>query len=286
MHYFYTLAALTAGVSTVSAAPLSADVISAVKSHFNLPLARRDDPIQTQSPIDGIPGCSGEGEDPTYAQGPSAHKDGEGVFIGTDCTTGHHSQHCWTDYYLVGTTDGYGDWYKAMGNIDCPDGGGNCQQMIGKTDQQCKSFTWGISEEVNAGFEWEIGFKLGASFTSTQSWTKQTCNGDTNTNSCTWTDTGCHSIWASQLITTVQGYKRRSCVSPTDDSTANMPNSPKRDDGFYTRGMMDFTVPITGMTQYNCDGTCASDYAGPGDVPTSPNGGAFTPWTGTVPKNG
>jgi hypothetical protein len=291
MRYSFTLAALAATMSAVSAAPFSADVVDAVRSHFNIALDKRDEPTAFQTPVDGIPGCSGEGEDPTYAKGPSSHKDGEGVFIGTDCSTGHGDSHCWTDYYLVGTTEGYGTWYKAMGNIDCPDGPGNCQQSIGKTDQQCKSFSWGITETIEAGFESEIGLKIGASFSSNQQWTKQTCSGDTNTNTCVWTNGEdqkgtCHSIWASQLVTTVHGYKRRSCIAQTSSPDANMHDSPKRDDGYYTRGMMDFDVPIAGMTEYNCDGSCGSDYSGPGAVPTSPNDGKFTPWTGVAPKIG
>jgi hypothetical protein len=234
-----------------------------------------------QSPISGLPGCSksdqgkSDNQDPTWATGTSNYTDGEGVNVGNDCTTGHNSNHCWTDYFLVGTTVSYDNWYEAIGDINCSQNG-TCAQAISQLQQTCKSTEWSVSETISTEFEFEI-VKVGLSVTVTAGQTYQSCNGNTTMETCTWTDGGCHSVWAAQRVTNAHGYTRRSCVSPTSDTNANMPNSPKRSDGFYTRGMMDFSVPLSDGNSISCDGQCGSTY-NPGPLPAVPGGGALQPW--------
>jgi hypothetical protein len=187
-----------------------------------------------------------------------------------------------TDYYIVGTTAAYQPWSRLTGDINCTDTS-TCSKALADAAMKCTTFTWSVTETVSAKFEFELKaftLGLGAEISSTQGQSKQTCNTHTTTDTCSWDDDGCHSVWGSQLVTYVHGYKRRTCRSPAG-AGVNMPDQPARDGGdFYTRGMMDFQIPIGGQTTVQCDGECRSDYMGPQDLPSSPDGGQMTPWAG------
>ena len=262
------VAAALAFAGVVSATPLP----ELIESHLQ---ARG-----LQSPVSGLPGCgtSDEGqpdnEDPTWAVGQSNYTDGEGYNVGNDCTTGHGSQHCWTDYFLVGTTETYNDWYN-IASINCTDSS-NCYINTAQLSQSCTTTTWSVSETISSEIDFEIA-KIGFSISVTAGQSYQSCNGNTTTADCTWDDQQCHSAWAAARIATVLGYKRRSCVSPTNNPQANMPNQPKRSDGFYTRGMMDFAIPLANGNYVNCGGNCDATYT-PGALPPIAGGGVMVPW--------
>jgi hypothetical protein len=76
-------AVAAASLTSVFAAPTTSELLDLVKR------------TELQHPVDGLPSCSGEGEDPSFAAGQSAFKDGEGVFIGDDCSSGHKKNSCW-----------------------------------------------------------------------------------------------------------------------------------------------------------------------------------------------
>jgi hypothetical protein len=150
-----------------------------------------------QSPVPGLPRCSqghkgkpnGENEDPTYAIGTSNYTDGQGGFIGDDC---HHKNHCWTDYFLVGYQNSYDNWYKVVGDLQCP-ATGTCSQAISSQLQTCKTDTWIVSENIGATAKTEL-LDLSVDVTVTEGQVYQACNANTTTDTCNWTDAACHSI--------------------------------------------------------------------------------------------
>jgi hypothetical protein len=234
-----------------------------------------------QSPVSGLPGCSisdsgqSDNQDPTWAVGQSNYTDGEGYDVGNDCNGGSGADHCWTDYFIVGTEEAYNNWYEAIGDIQCS-GNGSCSQSISQLQQQCTTTTWSVSTTITTDFEFEIA-KIGLAVTLTGGQSYMSCSANTTTETCTWTDSGCHSVWAAQRLTTVYGYKRRSCNTPTNAPNANMPNTQQRSDGYYTRGMMDFAIPLATGNAITCNGTCASNYS-PGVLPSIPGGNTLVPW--------
>lgn len=236
-----------------------------------------------QIPVSGLPACNGPS-----ATGTSNYVDGEGVFVGNSCDKetsdflelGKGGVKCTTEYFLVGTTDAYNQWYQANGNIDCPPEG-SCAKAVQKLSQTCTSFQWSVTESVSVEVDLEL-VKIGTSISSTQGQIYQSCNADTSTDTCTWTDGQCHSIWAAQQITTVHGYMRESCtIDPSvvlwlaSEAQAKGETFPQqRPDGNFTAGMQDFEFPLAGVSAITCDGTCNPAY-NPGPPPA---GHAMTPW--------
>lgn len=266
-------ALLLAGVASI---PLTYASPMALNAEFiKSQLSKREDGL-TNPIMNEVPTCKGADHDPTWTKGVSMYADDTGVFVGKDCAMSDSDNDCWTDYMLIGTKSVYSDWTTAMGNIDCP-ADGTCSQALGKLTQSCTSFDWSVTETIGAEFDLEI-FKASASVSTMEGETRTTCTTDTTTNTCTWNDSLCHSIWKSDMTQTVFGYMRRSCTEPSHSDSANMKDSAVRADGFYTRGMTDFQIDLPGITAVNCDGSCDSSYLGPGDLPTSANGGNMVPW--------
>lgn len=231
-------------------------------------------PDRVQAPFQGLPGCDTKETDPTWADGPSRWKDGDGVRIGSDCdncelsmfgslrcsivltpTDKKGTAHCWTDYFLVGTTLANEKWYPRtdVGNSRCT----KCSATLATWKQDCNSFLWTVSETISTVFEM-AAWKIGGEFTATQGKTMQHCMSNNTMRECDWEKAGggCYAIWASSRVTTVYGYKRRHCESPTPDDKANMPNTQKDKDGYYTRGMQDFEVKLKGVPEIDCNGPC------------------------------
>lgn len=98
-----------------------------------------------------------------------------------------HSTIYRTDYFLVGTTDSYNDWYQAIGNIQCD---GDCHEDIGALAQSCTTMEWSVSEGISAGFDL-AGIELGSTTTVTVGGSRQTCDTKSDTASCRWTDQAC-----------------------------------------------------------------------------------------------
>jgi hypothetical protein len=257
----------------------SASLVSAAPALAERSLIERT----LQTPFSGFPACNTRDTDPTWAVSQSAFTDGEGHYLGSDCDNNSGgSNHCWTDYYLVGTTAAYNPWYEAISNIQCPPNStGSCSEAVTNLQQSCTSFTWNAGVTISSDAKIELAEILSigtsVSISGNVGAVYQTCNSNSNTATCTFTDGGCHTIWASQLINTVHGYKRRSCNSPTSDTSANMPNTAKRSDGYYTRGMQDYEFPLVGISAITCDGTCESTYQ-PGQLPVPVNNGGMVPW--------
>lgn len=140
-----------------------------------------------------------------------------------------------------------------------------CNQQIGQMKQDadtCKTTSWTVGGKVGLEIQGKIKDVIGLTFApevnGDKGGTATTCNTNVTTETCQWPGgTGCHQAWASQVIVTVRGFKRRSCQTATTDPTANMPNMAQRGfDGKYTRGMQDFELQLASANTINCDGGC------------------------------
>jgi hypothetical protein len=133
-----------------------------------------------------------------------------------------------------------------------------------------------VGEKIGAMAKTEL-LDLSVDVTVTEGQIYQACNANTTTDTCNWTEAACHSIWGTWIVKPVYGYKRRTCTAPTSEAGVNMPNSPQRPDGYYTRGMMDFAIPLANGNYVNCDGTCDVGYT-LGSPPALEGNGALLPW--------
>jgi hypothetical protein len=140
-----------------------------------------------------------------------------------------------------------------------------CNQQIGQMKQDadtCKTTSWTAGGKVGVEFQGKIsdvfGITVAPEVNAGGGATATTCNTNVTTETCQWHGgTGCHQSWASQVIITVRGFKRRTCESPTSDLAANMPNMAQRGfDGKYTRGMQDFELKVASSNTIDCDGGC------------------------------
>jgi len=92
-----------------------------------------------------------------------------------------------TDYFLVGTTNSYNDWYQAIGNIGC---NGDCHEDVGALAQSCTTTEWAVSKDISTGFDL-AGIQLGSTTTLTVGQARTTCNTKLDIASCRWTDQSC-----------------------------------------------------------------------------------------------
>lgn len=99
----------------------------------------------------------------------------------------NHSSNYRTDYFLVGTTDSYNNWYQAIGNIGC---NGDCHEDIGALAQSCTTSEWSVATAISTGFDM-VGIQVGSTTTVTVGGSRQTCNTKSDTASCRWTDQNC-----------------------------------------------------------------------------------------------
>ncbi|KAL8712501.1 MAG: hypothetical protein Q9220_003349 [cf. Caloplaca sp. 1 TL-2023] len=216
----------------------------------------------------GIPGCNTKATDPSWAPDKSRWTDGEGYYVGNDCDNGAgFPGHCWTDYFLVGTTAAYQNWQNPTGPIACPPTG-SCSTQQGQLTQKCESNSIAVGVELEADFKNAIAriFELEVTISAEYTHVWQSCNTKSITDICLWSDGKCHSVWTSEQLLTLYGYKRRSCDTPSGASGINIPNSAKRPDGFYTRGMQDFKIDLPKQQYVNCNGSCEPTYY-PGPLP-------------------
>jgi hypothetical protein len=111
--------------------------------------------------------------------------------LGSDCDDGAGSdpQHCWTDYFLVGTTQSFGDWHQPNGIINCEKGPGDtCHQDVQNATQSCTTYTWEVSDAISAKFGAEedgIGAELGFTVPTTTGEDDQHCNTNIMQTGCT-----------------------------------------------------------------------------------------------------
>ncbi|KAF2755316.1 hypothetical protein EJ05DRAFT_478335 [Pseudovirgaria hyperparasitica] len=225
---------------------------------------------------DAIPGCRSE-DDPSYATGPSKFKDGEGVAVGSHCDNGLYTPavnrfHCWTDVYLVNYQVEYQDWLNTGLVIDCATTS-SCNQQVINMNQSCTTNTASWDNAIQTQIEGKITLikdkvDAGASVSYTHNFggsqAFSTCSTVSNTGTCTWEDKGCHAIWKAKRNKRIFGYMRRSCNTPRDGT--NMPNTEKREDGYYTVGMLDFSVVVPDNQIIGCAAKC-SDLKYPDEAP-------------------
>lgn len=135
---------------------------------------------------DQIPDCATE--DPSFMiPKQTGYAVEQGVKLpknGSDdaCTTGHHDDHCWTEYWLVETAIEYGDWQKSDNAIDCASTS-ECHSGSAQSEESCSSYTHSVTEEVNfnilaLGLEAggvSLGTGMDYSYSETNSWTAEYC---------------------------------------------------------------------------------------------------------------
>lgn len=209
----------------------------------------------------GVPACSTN--DPSFSTATSqwASFDGQGYYAGSDCNSGGKgNQHCWTDYFLIGAVNYYDDWQQSD-SIDCASTQ-NCAHAEASQQQSCTTFGWSATATISTSIEGGIGDTLKLTDIYTISGglngNVQNCQQTTNTDTCTWDDMQCHSIWQSPMKVQVLGYIRRSCNTARDGT--NIPvdqQQAHRTDGYYTVGMEDFTFDLpTTSTILGCAAFC------------------------------
>ncbi|KAI2616775.1 hypothetical protein GGR54DRAFT_608849 [Hypoxylon sp. NC1633] len=273
----FTTAAIFACLSVVQAAP-TVPVDGAV-----MDLITRQ---ATSTFRDKLPGC---GDDPSFAA-KSVYTKETGVKVpkqGSDdaCTTGHNSDHCWTEYYIVESEVEYNNWVNSGAAIDC-----NSTTTCSSTDvdlgQTCESHTvshsdggeWKVLDMAIDGKIWEgWGLKAGTSVSykwdNSKSDQKTVCTSQSARNSCTWQDDQCHQIWYAQRDMRLYGYAMRVCVGSTKSTNVQM--NEQKSNGRWIRGMEDFSIRLPINKLVGCNAKCEeTSYSEP--TPSEPGRHPFT----------
>ncbi len=94
-----------------------------------------------------------------------------------------------TDYFLVGTTAQYNNWYN-VGPVQCPPTG-SCSSAVTKLAQTCTTNRFDASTTITGEWNTKLAgtYGLQGSFGYGHDWT--TCNTKGNLDTCIWTDNGC-----------------------------------------------------------------------------------------------
>ncbi|KAI6083042.1 hypothetical protein F4821DRAFT_281377 [Hypoxylon rubiginosum] len=235
---------------------------------------------------DQLPGC---GDDPTFAP-KSGYKKEQGKKVPKDgkddaCTTGHNSDHCWTEYYIVESEIEYNNWVNSGAAIDC-----NSTSRCSSTDidlgQTCESHTvshsdggeWKILDVAIDGKIWEgWGLKAGNSVSykwdNSKSDQKTVCTSQSARNQCTWEDDKCHQIWYAQRDARLYGYAMRVCNGKTDSKNTQM--NEQKSDGKWIRGMEDFSIRLPINKLVGCNAKC-EEHNYPEPKPSEPGRHPFT----------
>ncbi|KAF5563779.1 hypothetical protein FPANT_14207, partial [Fusarium pseudoanthophilum] len=101
---------------------------------------------------DEIPDCSSE--DPSFMiPKQTGYGVDQGVKLpksGNDdaCTTGHNSDHCWTEYWFVESAVEYSSWQNSGAAIDCKSTS-SCNSNVAQIKQSCTSYTHSSSNGVD-----------------------------------------------------------------------------------------------------------------------------------------
>ncbi|KAG9233812.1 hypothetical protein BJ875DRAFT_33872 [Amylocarpus encephaloides] len=222
----------------------------------------------------GAPGCD---DDPSFATGTSKYSDGAGIYSGSYCDNGLTTPavnrfHCWTDLYFVEHQVEYSGWINTGLVIDCASTS-SCAQQVINMNQSCTTNTQSWDNAIQVSIEGKItlikdtldgggGVSYTHNFGGSQAFS--TCSTQSDVSTCTWDDKACHAIWKAKRNRRIHGYLRRSCNTPRDGT--NMPNTEKRGDGYYTVGMLDFSLVVPNNQIVGCAAKC-SDLEYPDPVP-------------------
>ncbi|KAI1373484.1 hypothetical protein F4677DRAFT_448312 [Hypoxylon crocopeplum] len=230
--------------------------------------------ISRQSPNqfrDKLPGC---GEDPSYASRKSDYQISQGKKVpkvGKDDACGNKAGgkgHCWTEYWIVESEIEYNDWVNSGSAIDC-----NSTTRCSSTDidlgQTCESYTVSKGEGgdwkvLDAGFEYKVfeNWSLKASssysykFDESKANAKTVCTSQSARNQCTWEDDECHQVWYAQRDVRLYGYSTRVCNSSTKQKDKPVQMNIQRSDGYWVRGMIDFSIRLPINKLVGCNAKC------------------------------
>ena len=212
------------------------------------------------------------------------------------CTTGHGSDHCWTEYYLVEGAVEYFDWQQTGSAVQCSaDAHSSCSVTLGDLHQSCSATGTSTSDGYDYKiFDFAIGgsydhvlenkdsaggsLSLGTSYTKSHSVTNnamtQVCKVDSTQVTCTWTNPDntpkelCHQTWFADRVLHVWGQAQRTCNKCTDGDVQQNTG----DGTVCVRGQkeFDFRLPINKLV--NCDGRCGDRESGLNKPPNGPRG--------------
>ncbi|KAH9907216.1 hypothetical protein F4778DRAFT_799554 [Xylariomycetidae sp. FL2044] len=258
------------GLSTAAPSPITDEDVELISRSFS---PRDAGPNNQEFYRDYVPPCD---EDPSYVDisHKSKHTRGDGKKLPKDgkddmCTTGHNSDHCWTEYWFTETEIEYDNWSNSGAAIDCKSTS-SCSSRDVDLKQTCTSMTKSKGETADwkafdIGFEGKVwkdwSFKASDSFS--YKWDHGETNGTTICttaaayNTCTWEDEECHQVWYATRNVRVYGYVARICNGK--GKGGSMLNEELKDgSGKWIRGMADmsFLVPIN--KQVGCNAKCDS----------------------------
>ncbi|KAI0179901.1 hypothetical protein GGR52DRAFT_217909 [Hypoxylon sp. FL1284] len=216
---------------------------------------------------DALPGCD---FDPSYG-GKSGYMQGNGVKVPKDgkddaCTTGHNSDHCWTEYWIVEAEVEFSEWTNSGSSIDCKTTS-TCSSADIDLGQTCDTHgnasssggEWKIIDAAIEGKVWDdkVGLKLGMGGSykvdNQDNKAHMTCTSESARNQCTWNDQGCHQIWYAQRDARLYGYAVRVCNGKTNGKTQM---NEQRGDGKWVRGMQDFNFKLPINKAVGCGADC------------------------------
>jgi hypothetical protein len=217
-----------------------------------------------------IPGCD---IDPSLVEKDTAYAVDQGVKIpkngdNDECTTGHKSSHCWTEYFLVEAAIEYVGWKNTAAAIDCA------------TTSSCTSASIGFNQtctvtgsSTSNGWDWKVidltlkldyekkplsgggsaGFAVTHTHSETETSLTQSCVSISDNQACSWDDKACHQVWYADRNLHVWGQIERVCNGPSDGTqqSTQRPNG-----GPYVRGQKGFelTMPVNKLV--GCGALC------------------------------
>ncbi|CAJ0547551.1 Ff.00g043050.m01.CDS01 [Fusarium sp. VM40] len=221
---------------------------------------------------DAIPDCNDSANDPSYMiPKQTGYSVDQGIKLpksGNDdaCTTGHNSDHCWTEYYFVESAVEYSSWQNSGAAIDCRTTS-SCNSDSSIASQSCTAHTKSWSN----GMDWQIveaklemvipdttnkvsiGSNVKYQHSDAQADTTTICTTDSTTNRCTWNDQGCHQVWYADRTKRIWGHMSRVCVGKTD---GEVQQQTQNKNGRWVRGQAEFSIALPVNRIVGCNAKC------------------------------
>ncbi|KAI0008328.1 hypothetical protein F4779DRAFT_641986 [Xylariaceae sp. FL0662B] len=217
-----------------------------------------------------VPGCSKD-EDPSYViPKTSKYKIDRGVKVpkqGKDdaCTSGHHDDHCWNEYWMVESEVEFNNWENTGSAIDCK-GTSDCRAADINITQSCTTNTHSKSKagevKLELAFEGTVplrdgrvkaGVGGGPKIEKSKSKGTTMCISNQSSNICVWDDQKCHQVWSAQRNLRVYGYTTRVCTGKTKKKVQQQTKNGK---GHWVRGQSDFSILLPINKLVGCGALC------------------------------